>query len=786
MEQSSRFTHQTMLVGALVLAASVTSSCTDQESSAPHDQIETRALASTGSGGPRGGALPEGEGGEGSLGESWKFDDIEFDESTIPPPLVPQPLHECATEVQVRSCLDKALVVIVDESDKEIGSAPCINGTATVQLDSGRQLQAGESIRAVQKVNGQIGRESSEQRVSKHTGPIPEPRIARDVWDCSRLVVVDGGLPGGDIELSRGTPGNMSVVRREPVSSGWEIIRSYIPQGSAQQGEQVIATQSICGGTPVDSAPKSIGAQSPPPAPTKVEAWEGGEQITVRGLLTGAVVETERVDPSPLLHLFSGIAIDPSNWWNSSETIQQHWDLKATQELCSVSNPSNDLYIGSSDELKERISKVEILTPVCPNAPYVEVATQNPMGRIVLYGDKVDPSNYIGAAAAADSPTAVGLTAPLNNNNVNNVYARQELPSGLKGQESLPVPVGDDPNFTVSGQTSHTDQDDQRPIEGFVRETSRGPTFELRECCPAEPVTEDGRVKVDIFREDDLNFPYATIHLDRQYSGVYSGRWDWFMSESTGGPIPPPANYQYVAVVESPCSEAKLKVPFFVLTGEANNSGDSRPLEVSLNVEGAETDEASSEDSVTVSAGEDITISVDAFDRDGVQEVRVISDPVGLVNNPSQKTATETVPVPGRLTLDTQIDGLSPGQITVHAEAKNFGGSWVPTAEINVQIEQEKPRVVNISPSELFAQTVSDSPNTVDIDGDHLFYPPNLTTSVEFCTLGSQPNCETSTNFDNANSSADELVGVEIPNGVVGAGGIYTPRCQDSCRLFDC
>lgn len=94
---------------------------------------------------------PGGSSGEEEPGEpiAWEIPDLPFSPETVPPPLVPQPLHECAEEVFVKSCLDDAMVEILDDNGNIIGPATrCVHSVAAVALN--RPLRDTDEIQARQ------------------------------------------------------------------------------------------------------------------------------------------------------------------------------------------------------------------------------------------------------------------------------------------------------------------------------------------------------------------------------------------------------------------------------------------------------------------------------------------------------------------------------------------------------------------------------------------------------------------------------------------------------------
>jgi hypothetical protein len=219
--------------------------------------------------------------------------ELEENRELLSPPVVVEPLYQCATAVTVRSYMPDAEIEIrVDGSivASVPGGFPWPNGVTT-QLPN--PLAAGERVRARQKTTMAQSDWSAPVIVRDHTqdypaGP-PRPEInPAPVYQCGVRTGVSNLLTGGNVWI---TADGTEVGRVEGCSKhqGINVSPAY---GS---GQKVRAWFELCN----DPSPPSLEqtTQTPPsplPQLTVDAIYEGGQQVTVRGVVNGARVTLYR------------------------------------------------------------------------------------------------------------------------------------------------------------------------------------------------------------------------------------------------------------------------------------------------------------------------------------------------------------------------------------------------------------------------------------------------------------------------------------------------------------
>jgi len=213
--------------------------------------------------------------------------DLSEDPELISPPIVAEPLYQCATAITVLGFISHAEIEI------EVDSAVVLTRIADFPQPSGQSfplpnpLVAGEIVRARQRIGGVESDWSTPIAVRDHTqdypaGP-PRPQInPGPIHKCGARTGVANLLIGCNVWI-RADNTEVGRVKGAKEHQGVNVNPDYA------LGQKVRAWSELCD----DPSPPSVlhTTQPPPtpiPTPSIETVHEGGEQITIKGLANGA------------------------------------------------------------------------------------------------------------------------------------------------------------------------------------------------------------------------------------------------------------------------------------------------------------------------------------------------------------------------------------------------------------------------------------------------------------------------------------------------------------------
>ncbi len=668
---------------------------------------------------------------------------------SIGPPHIRGPVYECAERITVESLLPDADVRVFNQHDVEIGSGTAqASGRSYISLNA--PVEAFDVLYAVQIFDAQRGPNSDFQVVEEYPlEDLPKPTLRYDAWECGQRVAIDGVIPGPELVVERDSAGNEIGDAYPSHSSSrngwWPVSHAALPYPS-----QVRAYQTHCGDTGhgelTIEGPESDWydvneAPSPMPDIVPDDVTEGTTTIRVRDALVGASLSFAQQSSPQVSGKRLATAESVVMYSVNSEPIQDDPDVEFATELCEMSDGIS-ITPDPIDDLKD-LDPPEVIDPICPQTSAVEVKASHASAVISLFHNN-DPTHSV---VATDSHIAFSLHG-LDLQDGDELKFAQHFPGTDPPPETEPaiVTVSDANELVVDGARKYIDQDSNHTIEGFVRETSRGPKFNLR-CCaecqlpdrelgsqcysyPEEDEPQPRTATVDI-TEDNTTIDQVTLY--EEYPGHFVGRWDWFMEDGSPDPWPPAPSRDYEAIVSSaPCGE-NLSQPIDVLIGEIDENDDTPPELVELTVTDGENnsetvDQDSASEQMEILPDTSVDISAVGFDPEGLSEIAVV-DNQGLLNAPTEKSSDpNTVPIPAQLSLDTTIDGLDPYETTsITAQGSNFNSTTGPTesADIDISGAHPTPVIDSISPEPYYSDMI------LEISGEELRYE-TLDTVVHF------------------------------------------------------
>jgi len=214
--------------------------------------------------------------------------DVDFpdDNGHISPPLIIDPLYQCATQVAVRGAiLDAKVELFINGAS--VGSLIARNPAQ--EAFNVPSLVVGDIVTAKQEFNGALSGPSAPVTVRDHTvdfpaslpAPVIDPTL---IYQCANTIAVRH-VPGANVTVfsNGGTP------RSYGTSTGWTIV------GPGKQpfdvGDTYTVTAELCGDVSPASAPQNaVTAPATLPAPTfnPPTVYAGQELVTVESLTNGA------------------------------------------------------------------------------------------------------------------------------------------------------------------------------------------------------------------------------------------------------------------------------------------------------------------------------------------------------------------------------------------------------------------------------------------------------------------------------------------------------------------
>ncbi len=687
-------------------------------------------------------------------GETWEPDDYPL---ILSPPHIRAPVFECAERIAVESLLENASVRVFDEDDVPIGAGTADRlGIARISLEY--PLEAGDVIYAVQYVNDEES-PPSDLRVVQTYGfdALPKPRLAADSYECGRITVARGLIPGLRLTIEQDDPGN-AIGDAVPVPTHTSELQQPVAHDPLPYPAQVRAQQVHC----PDARPSLIGPPSewhdvrPAPSPMpKLEIQDedivaGMDPVYVDGAHVGAWLSFDQ--PGTGAHGWRYAIRENGAPINVHEDIQEGYSVEFRQELCeesapTVIDPLPPIVLGD-------VGPPEVVDPICPGTSAVLVKTTFPQARIVVYhNDEV--VRLVDANSSGTLITLYGLN--IQDGDELRFHQLFEDPDNLGDIQSEPaiVTVQESDTFEIRGAEEYEDQNTGHTIEGFVRETSRGPEFVLRCCADCREPDHRGQCYVD--GEDGLEPRKARIEilqddvvvddlwLHEEYPGYFSGRWDWFMEQGATDPWPPAPSLEYEAVVNgSPC-DVTLSESFQVLIGEPDFDDDTRPELARLTLSDPEGSELTvDQDSLNsqkfeVTPGVEIDVDALGFDPEGLFRIQLDESGNDKLNPPDDKESDpDVVPIPPKLSLQTTLDAFDPYEesaLQLRAYNYNAANGMTLTPMVEIVGAHPEPIITNINPSNAFPDD-----ETITIEGLHLHYP-SLETTIHFEL---DPDCDSS------------------------------------------
>ena len=311
--------------------------------------------------------------------------DYPEDKNYISPPIVIDPLYQCATQVAVRGAvLDAEVFLLVNGSVAVPSISPARNTQKLVF--SGLNLTVGDIVTARQEKDGASSVESPPVTVRDHTvdypSGLPAPTIDPSLmYECAELIAIRH-VPGAKLTVftNGGDPVSYGT------STGWTAVRpGKIPFAVGDRFEVEI---SLCSDVSPLSSPEMAAAAPPSLSQARFvpeEVYVGQEMVSVENLTNGTQSEVGVAGMGSI-----GAFSTPISWYPEFDIktglgrpLMSGESLWITQKLCDLNSKSDD-----SPRAKEcsDLPAPRIQHPIV-GANFVVVTQAVPGARILVYDD---------------------------------------------------------------------------------------------------------------------------------------------------------------------------------------------------------------------------------------------------------------------------------------------------------------------------------------------------------------------------------------------------------------
>jgi outer membrane protein assembly factor BamB len=315
--------------------------------------------------------------------------DLKEDPQVLSPPIVGEPIYECASGVTVQGFIPGAKLTIFADGNPIGGGVS--NSPSGQAFTVGITFTKGQMITAVQEFGGVTSQPSAAVGVRSHKddypGGIPKPRVdPPPLYRCGRAIGARDVVPGSKLDaqsepaLQGGGFGPSAVIGSVTNSGAAQWMTINPPYGL---GDRVRVQYQICADVSPPSDPQIVQQQPAViPPPTVDPVYEGATSVVVRNVLNGALLtvlsNNQQIGSSPTPGgTGQAVGINPPATANASIT--------AIQALCDKSQPSTPVTVKPCAELPA----AKIKQPQ-PDDTQVEVTEFVPGSRIIIFADGVE------------------------------------------------------------------------------------------------------------------------------------------------------------------------------------------------------------------------------------------------------------------------------------------------------------------------------------------------------------------------------------------------------------
>src|SRR5213592_4725040 len=209
----------------------------------------------------------------------------------LSPPIVGDPIHECARAVHVSGFRPGATVRVYANDVEEVGRTTPFLGFDDIPLR--RSLNLGERITATQSVGSVVSLQSYDPViVSRFPVKLTKPVVGPDLFGCGRIVPVSNLVPSVHVSVFKS--GSTAPIGEDDATGSFQPVVT----SSLNAGEDIFAVQTACPDIPskkIASLPSDNVKVKPDPRPLPPPTLDpfvpGSDTATANGLFVGADVQ---------------------------------------------------------------------------------------------------------------------------------------------------------------------------------------------------------------------------------------------------------------------------------------------------------------------------------------------------------------------------------------------------------------------------------------------------------------------------------------------------------------
>jgi hypothetical protein len=365
----------------------------------------------------------------------------------LSPPIVREPIHECARAVHVEGFIPHAQVVVYANGVEVVGQRRPYVGFDDIPLT--RPLSAGDQITATQAAFGLTSAHSQHAVTVDQPVPLAKPSVGPTIYACGQVVLVGGLTPSTHVAVySASTPdvqvnSAQLIGEAECTGAGVAVVTQPL-----NEGWFVAAQQVACPGTGHELVSARSDAVRVPPEPQPVNPPKldtpviGNDAASLENLYIGARVSV--TDVTSGAGVGGGLANAGSDWAKVQPPIKGGDKYAASQTLCTPSVASPPVTATSG------LPAPVLVSPICPDDRTVVIRGTIINATVALYRVGSSLPIGIGGAVPGDLELAIGSAFSLGVND--GLYVRQFMGNTISA-ESNHVSVTDCRNVI----TQHND-----------------------------------------------------------------------------------------------------------------------------------------------------------------------------------------------------------------------------------------------------------------------------------------------------------------------------------------
>ncbi len=372
---------------------------------------------------------------------------------TLSPPIVSDPIHECAKAVHVSGFIPHAMVRVLEDG-LEVGHATPFFGDDDIALT--HALTLGRHITATQTVGSVTSPPSYDPvTVTGYPDPLKKPVVDSHIYACGRIVPASNLNVSTQVDVFKSTT---NLIGQGNATGEWlPVLTSPLAAD-----DPITAKQIACPDTPAKKKESAmsdtvhvLAAPAPTPKPV-VEASSvvvGNDVIVVDSLFTGAGVSVSQTGAVT----GSGLATASRNRVPLGRKLNGD-PVTARQSLCTPSDPS--LPVTPATSLPAPV----IVAPVCRGTHYVAVRNTVVNAVVVIFRNGA----VAGMAGAGLGDVKIALAAGVTWNEGDSIAALQYI-GPLTSPISATVFAG------CAGENVLTQHNDNSRSGGYLAETQLRP-----------------------------------------------------------------------------------------------------------------------------------------------------------------------------------------------------------------------------------------------------------------------------------------------------------------------